>query len=307
MIPRRSWARANATSLCSRPHSVQSTGDRPLGWLQSLATEFGMTVADPTVWLSIGRGAAVRVGLPRVRCLAGPVRRPARARRTGRRDPRGRARDGVSWCSASWWAAVASGGRSSFTPVAVGFAIAIALAPGQDGDGLLQVRARRRSPAREDEEEPHGPGPRGGAFSSSPSLWLYGSTLTLEPTRRHPTHRIPGTRRYYSVLGQTSPRPGPRLIYTPSGFRHIPDLPVQSWYHWGELWLAAAVITSSDAAPLEARYFVVLPLLVLLGGGRPDRHRRSLGGSDRITRAESLPVRVPRLPVPRALATGARL
>jgi len=29
---------------------------------------------------------------------------------------------------ASWWAAVASGGRSSFTPVAVGFAIAVALA-----------------------------------------------------------------------------------------------------------------------------------------------------------------------------------
>ena len=29
---------------------------------------------------------------------------------------------------AAWWAAIASGGRSSFTPVAVGFAIAIGLA-----------------------------------------------------------------------------------------------------------------------------------------------------------------------------------
>ena len=37
---------------------------------------------------------------------------------------------------ASWWAAIASGGRSSFTPVAVGFAVAI---------GLAAVRRWRRA------------------------------------------------------------------------------------------------------------------------------------------------------------------
>jgi len=98
-----------------------------LGWLQSLATEFGITIADGTVWLSIGQGllfgAVCLVFGIWVARLVGLLESDAPAGETL----------GVGLASgllvvASWWAAIASGGRSSFTPVAVGFVIAIALA-----------------------------------------------------------------------------------------------------------------------------------------------------------------------------------
>ena len=98
-----------------------------MGWLQSLATEFGITVSDGTVWLSIGEGllfgAVCLVFGVWVARFVGLLESDAPAGETL----------GVGLASgllvlASWWAAVASGGRSSFTPVAVGFVIAIALA-----------------------------------------------------------------------------------------------------------------------------------------------------------------------------------
>jgi hypothetical protein len=68
---------------------------------------------------------------------------------------------------------------------------------------------------------------------------------------------------YYSALGADLARTGVESIYSPSGFGHLPDLPEQTWYHWGELWLAAAAITIFDIQATFARHFVALPLVLL--------------------------------------------
>ena len=98
-----------------------------MGWLQSLATEFGITIADGTVWLSIGQGllfgAVCLVFGIWVARLVGLLESDAPAGET----LGGGLASGLL-VVASWWAAIASGGRSSFTPVAVGFVIAIGLA-----------------------------------------------------------------------------------------------------------------------------------------------------------------------------------
>ena len=108
----------------------RTTGDPPLGWLTSAASGFAIAISDGTVWLSIGQAllfAAVCLlfgicGRSLRRSAAAPTRRPAETWESGWRP-------GLL-VLAAWWAAVASGGRSSFTPVAVGFAIAIGLAVG---------------------------------------------------------------------------------------------------------------------------------------------------------------------------------
>src|SRR4051812_47885936 len=96
-------------------------------WLQSLATELPITLADGTVWLSIGQGLLIG-GI----CLLFGV---WTARFVGLLDLDAPAGEilGVGLASGllvltSWWAAIMSGGRSSFTPVAIGFALAIGLA-----------------------------------------------------------------------------------------------------------------------------------------------------------------------------------
>ena len=64
-------------------------------------------------------------------------------------------------------------------------------------------------------------------------------------------------------LAATSPRREPRLSSRHLASPSSPDSQPQSWYHWGELWLASAVITIFGDAPLAARYFVVLPVVLL--------------------------------------------
>ena len=68
---------------------------------------------------------------------------------------------------------------------------------------------------------------------------------------------------YYSILGGDLARTGTESIYSPSGFSELQGLPPQTWYHWGELWLASAVIRIFGMAPILARHFVVLPVLLL--------------------------------------------
>ena len=102
-------------------------GGRPLGWLQALVAELAITLADGSVWVSIGQGllfgaVCLLFGIWVAR-FVGLLEADAPAGETL----------GVGLASgllvlAAWWAAIASGGRSSFTPVAVGFAIAIGLA-----------------------------------------------------------------------------------------------------------------------------------------------------------------------------------
>ena len=113
-----------------------------MGWLTSAASGFTVAISDGTVWLSIGEAllfAAV--------CLAFGI---LVARLVGLLKPGAPAAEtvGVGLASgllvlAAWWAAIASGGRSSFTPVAVGFAIAIALAVGPSSPKSPNLRAHR--------------------------------------------------------------------------------------------------------------------------------------------------------------------
>ena len=117
-------------------------------WLQSIAAEFAITVSNADVWRSIGVGLLFG-GM----CL---VFGTWVARRVGllRRDAPAGETLGVGLASglivlAAWWAALASGGRSAFTPVAVGFAIAI---------GLTLVRPTR-APADEPRVEAGGRSP----------------------------------------------------------------------------------------------------------------------------------------------------
>jgi len=68
---------------------------------------------------------------------------------------------------------------------------------------------------------------------------------------------------YYAVLGADLAETATETIYSPSGFTELPGLPKQTWYHWGEIWLAASVITVGGLDPMAARHFVVLPLILL--------------------------------------------
>ena len=193
---------------------------------------------------------------------------------------------------AAWWAAIGSGGRSSFTPVAIGFAIAI---------GLAVVRRWRRRGRRSRVRTSPRPSSRrstvdaadardrtaaddlvlavlGGAVFVVAVALLYGSTLTLSP--RDGVQPIEfSDEAYYSVLGADLAETGTETIYSPSGFDRIDGLPTQTWYHWGELWLAAAVITIFGMAPLDARHFVVLPILLLAAAALTGTVVRRMTGS----------------------------
>ena len=238
-----------------------------LGWLDALAAELQITIADWSVWFAIAEGL-----LFGAICLLFGV---WVARLVGLQSSDAPAGEtlGVGLASgllvlASWWAAVASGGRSSFTPVAVGFAIAI---------GLAAVRRRHHVSGAEPSanasvlaEPPTEPGPRhafvvavvGAALFAIATALLYGSTLTLSPRDGvQPLEFYDEA--YYAVLGANLSKTGIETSYSTSGFGQIAGLPTQTWYHWGEMWLASAVSTIFGATPLSARHFMVLPILLL--------------------------------------------
>src|SRR2546427_7189525 len=106
--------------------------------LQLFAAEFAITISNGDVWVSIGLALLLGGG-----CLAFGIWLARTIGLLGSDAPAGETL-GVGLASglmvlAAWWAAIWSGGRSSFTPVAVGFAIAIALG--------LAGRARRPAAA----------------------------------------------------------------------------------------------------------------------------------------------------------------
>jgi hypothetical protein len=255
-------------------------------WLPSLAAEFAITVSDGAVWLAIAQGllfAAVCLffGIWVARTV-GLLRRDAPAGETV----------GVGLASglmvlAAWWAALWSGGRSSFTPVAVGFAIAL---------GLALARRVRRPVAAEapaDEATDHdvaAPPPAqphtrslilaslaGGAFVVVVAL-LYGSTLA--PSPRDGVQPVEKTDiAFYAVLGRDLATTGLETNTPPSGFSKLPGVPAQAWYHWAELWLASAVITLLGTAPMLARYVVVLPVLLLAAAALTGAVVRRMNGT----------------------------
>ena len=147
------------------------------------------------------------------------------------------------------WAAIASGGRSVFVPVAVLLAAAVVVGPGRPS---VRLRLDRRSL-------------RGVAAVAAVlvALGLLYAT-TIAPSPRDGLQPIEffdvG---YYSVLGADLADTGIETIYSPAGFEALEGLPEQTWYHWGELWLAAAAIDLSGVSALHARHLVVLPILLL--------------------------------------------
>lgn len=259
-----------------------------MNWLQSitsLTSEFLITIANGNVWLSIGYalmagGVSLLLGVGVARTV-GLLKSTAPAGETL----------GVGLASgllviAAWWAAIASGGRSSFTPVAVGFALAIAVAVAQ--------RARHRQLA------PHDPAVRLRGASDSASArsrrrrsvlrttlasaifvvavaLLYGSTMAPSPRDGlQPVEFVDEA--FYSILGADLAETGTESIYPASGFSD-PGFPIQTWYHWGEMWLASAVITIFGSAPLAARNFIVLPVMLLAAAALTGTIVRKVAGT----------------------------
>ena len=137
---------------------------------------------------------------------------------------------------AAWWAAIASGGRSSFTPVAIGFAIALGLAAVRR---WRPARARRHRPECDECAAIAGPpiahsrrrdlsSMVGGALFVVAVALLYGSTMALSPRDGVQPLEF-NDEAYYSVLGADLAKTGTETIYSPSGFDQIdgsagPDL-----------------------------------------------------------------------------------
>ena len=118
----------------------------------------------------------------------------------------------------------------------------------------------------------------GGAVFIVAVALLYGSTFVQRPRDGVQPLEFNDTA-YYSVLGADLAKTGTEAIYTPSGFAVIEGLPTQTWYHWGELWLAAAVITIFGTPALDARHLVVLPILLLAAAALTGTLVRRLTGS----------------------------
>jgi hypothetical protein len=228
--------------------------------LQLFAKELGITVTNPEVWLAISLALLVgAVCLLVGTVVARVVGLLARAAPAGETIGVGLATGLI--LLAVWWAALWSGGRSSFTPVAAGSLIALALA----------VARRRRAPTRAGSASARADPARyrhvaglaamGALFVVAIAL-LYGSTVAPSPRDgEQPIEFVDVA--FYAVLGDDLADTGREANYLPSGFSHLPGVPNQTWYHWGELWLASAMITIFGSAPMAARYFVVLPLVLL--------------------------------------------
>jgi hypothetical protein len=237
--------------------------------IQQLVAELAVTIASPGVWISIGVAL-----LAAAACLLLGVWATRSVGLLSRDAPAGETLSvGLAFglmLVAAWWAAIWSAGRSSFTPVAIGFAVAL-------GAGIASRARRGRSPHGEGSTTAAGDmtgvrswRPRrsvvvtmaaGGLFVVAIAL-LYGSTLSPSPRDGvQPVERTDVA--FYAVLGRDLATTGTETSTLPSGFDDLDGVPAQTWYHWGELWLASAVITLFGTAPLAARYLVVLPILLL--------------------------------------------
>lgn len=252
--------------------------------LQLLLSEFAITASDGAVWFAIGvgllfGGVSLIFGVWVARSV-GLLRSDAPAGETL----------GVGLACglmvlAACWAAIWSGGRSSFTPVAVGFVIAIGLAvahrvrrppvedapigqtPDSEG-GLKASRSRRRRSLILTSLA-------GAVFVVAVAL-LYGSTMVLSPRDGAQPVEF-NDEAFYAVLGRDLATTGTESQTLTSGFSEVPGLPAQTWYHWGELWLASAIIKIVGVAPLAARYFVVLPVVLLSAAALTGTLVRRLG------------------------------
>jgi hypothetical protein len=238
--------------------------------LDSLARELAITVANGGVWLSIGLalvlGALCLLVGTWVTRTVGLLERDAPAGET-----LGVGLGAGLIVLAALWAAMWSGGRSSFTPVAIGFAVAVGLALVRPARGPYAAGGRDlKATVGRDSPPPDGARKRraylvtivaGGVFIVAIGL-LYASTLA--PSPRDGVQPVEfNDVAFYSVLGRDLATTGTETTLLTSGFAELPGLPIQTWYHWGELWLASAVIAIFGTAPLAARHLIVLPIALL--------------------------------------------
>jgi len=151
---------------------------------------------------------------------------------------------------AAVWATLASGLRSVYVPVAAWLLLAIAL-----GSGRVSVRLKfdRRALRA---------GAAVAAFIVAISL-LYATTIAPSPRDgEQPVGFFDAG--FYSALGADLAGGGAESVYGPGAVDEMgASAPPQTWYHWGELWLAALVIDVAAISPMDARHLVVLPILVL--------------------------------------------
>jgi hypothetical protein len=234
-----------------------------------VTTELWFALADGDVWFAIGLALFLFIA-----CLAFGV---WLARFVGLLDAGAPVAEtigvglgaGLITLSACW-AAIGSGGRSAFTPVAIGFASSIALA------GLRPVRKKPTvldPPENSGSSRPVPQAPSGnwrplvvGAFCAAAFLTgvalLYASTMV--PSARNGVQPLAlMDTAFYSSLGADIAQTGTESVLSPSGFVGIPGLPIQNWYHWGEIWLAGGIVRFLGVAPFAARHFIVLPMLLL--------------------------------------------
>jgi hypothetical protein len=163
------------------------------------------------------------------------------------------------------WATVGSLGRSAFTPIAVTLVAAIALSGGTvrlvPGDWPRSVNGmfgRVRSLRL-----PVGATTLVGGASFIVAVGLL-SGATMAPSPRDGVQPVEFMdEAYYSILGRDVAATGTESIFSPSAFAQLPAHPPQTWYHWGELWLTGATISTFGIDPIFARHYVVLPLILL--------------------------------------------
>jgi hypothetical protein len=238
---------------------VQPTID----WLGSLGTELAASLSDGTVWLSfvavlIWGGVSLALGVGVARAL-GLLRRNAAIAET-----LGIGLGVGLTVVAAVWAALRSAGQSSFTPIAIAFLVAIG----------WTMTARRRATAVDHDASGVADEPAVSRGSWVRALCLAGVFLilfglvygsTMAPSPRDGVQPLESAdEAYYSVLGTVLSDTGVENVFRSSGFDQIVGQPRQSWYHWGEIWLASAVIETAPIGPTFARHSVVLPLLLLV-------------------------------------------
>ena len=249
--------------------------------LQLLLYELSITARDPAVWLAIGLALVIGAGLLVFGLFVG--------RLVGLPRPGAPMSEvlGVGLSiglviAVAWWAAIRSGGSSTFAPVAIGFAVAALAAV---------VRRSRRgvgadAPAKRQHPEPHLGRLALIALSSAgfvaATAILYGATLA--PSARDGVQPVEfNDIAFYAVLGRDLAATGTEDILSMTGFPEADGLADQSWYHWGELWLASAIIQTTGIDAMAARYFIALPLILLAAASLMGSVVRRLTGSESTT------------------------
>jgi hypothetical protein len=150
--------------------------------------------------------------------------------------------------TATGWAAIRSGGQSAFVPAAAALVV-----------GAIAARSRPLSnvPWRKIAAVLVAAAP----FVVVVAL-LYGATMA--PSVRHNVQPVEyPDEAFYAVLSRDLASTGRETTLSATGFGPVAGLPVQAWYHWGELWLGALVGSATGVAPMVARYQIVLPVLLL--------------------------------------------